>query len=133
MADSDDSTSLPGLPRPPSVAGHVCLPVGADGVGMRDLEALMAPMKAWPGVPDAESVAAMDAASARLHALEPQSLGDAVAKLMAVTVASGDCPPPETVSLITTSVAYLTRDAPELRRPALERFVLAYAQRMHGA
>ena len=51
---------------------------------------------------------------------------------MAVTVVGGDAPPPETVTLITRSVAYLTADAPQFRRPALERLALDYARRVHG-
>jgi len=132
MADSDDSTNVPASSRPPALPGYVRLPVGEDSTGMRDLDALVAAFPAWSEVPSSSAVAAMDAARQRLHALEPRCLGDAVAKLMAVTVAGGDCPPPETVTLITSSIAYLTTDAPYLRRPALESLTMDYARRLHG-
>lgn len=132
MADSDDSTNVPASPRPPVPPGCVCLPIGEDSAGMRDLDALVAAFPAFSEVPTSDAVAAMDATTRRLHALEPCSLGDAVTALMAVTVVGGACPPPETVTLITRSVAYLTPDAPQLRRPALERLALDYARRLHG-
>jgi len=48
-------------------------------------------------------------------------------------VAGGDpAPGPETVSLITRSVAYLTTDAPQLRRPTLERVAMDYSKRLYG-
>ena len=93
---------------------------------------LVAPLAQWTRVPEAGAVQAMAEAKERLQRLEPCCLGDAVAMLMAVTVVGGDCPPPETVALITRSVAFLTADAPRLRRPWLERLVLAYAGNAHA-
>lgn len=127
MADSDDSTALPALSHPPRVAGYVCLPVRADLPGQRDLDLLVAPLMRWDRVPEAGAVRAMAEAKERLQRLEPRCLGDAVAMLMAVTVVGGDCPPPETVALVTRSVAFLAADAPQLRRPWLERLVVGYA------
>lgn len=133
MADSDDSTNAPASPRPAVSPGHVCLPIGAESAGMRDLDALVAAFPGWDEVPSAAAVAAMSAAAGRLRALEPRCLGDAVALLMTATVAGGDpAPGPETVSLITRSVAYLTTDAPQLRRPALERVAMDYSMRLYG-
>ncbi|CAO3419242.1 hypothetical protein [Azospirillum argentinense] len=131
MADSDDSTALPTLSHPALGPGFVRLPVRTDSPGLRDLDVLTAPLAHWDRVPEAGAVRAMAAAKERLQRLEPRCLGDAVALLMTVTVAGGDCTPPETVAMITRSVAFLTADAPHLRRPELEHLVLAYAMHMH--
>ncbi|MBK3800577.1 hypothetical protein GAY33_15270 [Azospirillum brasilense] len=92
----------------------------------------MAPLTQWERVPEAGAVQAMADAKERLQRLEPRCLGDVVAMLMAVTVVGGDCPPPETVALVTRSVTFLTADAPQLRRLWLERLVVAYAGSARG-
>jgi len=126
MADSEDTTNPSVLPLRP---GFVCLAVGDDSPALRDLDILTAPLSEWWRVPDRDAITAMMAAKGRIMDRDPRSLGDVVAKLMTVTVAGtgGDCLPPDTLSLITRSVAYLTQQTPQLRRPNLELLAHTYA------
>lgn len=132
MAGGDDSTGVP-VGRRELVLGGAALGLGGVGEGRSEgmalLDALVPAMAVWdeeePGY--AEAVAAAKALRARLDALAPRCLGDAVAKLLTVLVA-GETLPPSDARLIVSALDHLTASAPHLRRPMAIHAALAQSR-----
>jgi hypothetical protein len=132
MTGSDDSTAAPGAAPSCGCASILCFAAGADGDGLRALQGLTALERAFTAPLTDDDVAAVNESSAALLRLEPQSLGDVVALLTAAPLVGGDCPRPDMLEMLQRAVGFLTRQAPGLRRPGLERAAAVYARLAHA-
>ena len=137
MADSNDSTGAP-LSRRDVLAGGTAVAAAGGGGGVSGSEGmdLLDAMAPALGMPDSDprydaAEAVHEAARRRLYRLRPACLGDAVAKLLAVTVAGNERMAPDDVGMIAETVAFLTRDAPGLRRPEVVRHAMDGARAMY--
>jgi len=128
MADSDHTTRAPSSRR--ETPAPAPTPAGAPASeGMRLLDALMPALALNLEDPRHRAAAERyEAAQERLRTLRPGCLGDAIALLLAVAVASGEHKTPDDVRLIGTAVRFLTRREPALRRPAVLRRAMAQAR-----
>lgn len=124
MADSEDTTRAPVSRR------ETPAPAGAPvSEGMRLLDDLIPALALNLEDPRFDAAARrFDAAQDRLRTLRPGCLGDAVALLLAVAVAGDERKTPDDVGMIGAAVRFLTRRAPDLRRPRILRHAMARAR-----